>query len=330
MFLGLDLWQTILLIIIVLLCINYITILLLDRLSTQPYDEKTYTTKEGFEDQAKASREETLVNDEIYDDFYASVYNKIFQHDKLVQAESAIVLHDWTKQTPVKDMTILDLCCGTGVATCYFAKENVGKVIGVDRSPAMLRFAKNSVLPKTTLNEKQIDAIEWKQGDAYSPSLLEPSSITHACLFYFTVYHFRDIDAIFRNLALWVKPGGHLAIEVVNKYKFEPVPDVANPWVGVSPQKYAKERIKDAKATFDNFDYESSFDLEDPRAEFSETFRFKDGSVRRQKHVLWMPSIEQIVQKAKQTGWTYDKYITLDMIGFQYGYMLFFVRSLNI
>lgn len=328
MFLGLDLWQTILFVIIVLLCLNYLSIVFMDRITIHPYE--TDITHEGFETQANASREETLVNDEIYDDFYASVYNKIFQHDKLVQAEAAIALHDWIKDTKPQDMRILDLCCGTGVATCYFAKENVGKVIGLDRSPAMIRYAKNSIVPKTTLNEKQLAAIEWKQTDAYGPSAVEPSSITHACMFYFTPYHFRDLDAIFRNLALWVKPGGKLAIEVVNKYKFEPIPDAANPWIGVSPQKYSKERIKDAKAVFDTFEYESHFELEDPKAEFSETFRFKDKTVRKQKHILYMPSMEQIVEKAKQTGWTYLKFTNLDMIGFNYGFIMFFVRSMNV
>lgn len=308
----------------VLLCINYLSILAMEQLTTQ-----SINSYEGFETMTDTSRQETLVNDEIYDDFYASIYNKIFQHDTLIQAEAAIAFHEWTKDTKPQDMRVLDLCCGTGVATCYFAKENLSKVIGVDKSQAMIRFAKNLILPKTTLTENQLSAIEWKQADAYSPSVCDPSSITHACLFYFTIYHFRDIDAIFRNLALWVKPGGHMVIEVVNKYKFEPIPGVANPWVGTSPQKYVKDRIKDAKATFDKFEYESHFDLEDPRAEFAETFRFKDGTVRRQKHVLWMPSIEQIVQKATQTGWVYDKYTNLDIIGFQYGFLLFFVRSLN-
>ena len=94
------------------------------------------------------------------------------------------------------------------------------------------------------------------------------------------------MDAIFRNLALWVKPGGSLAIEVVNKYKFEPVLNPSNPWVGISPQKYVKERLHKSNIVFDTFEYESVFELEDPRAEFRETFRFKDGSVRRQKHTL--------------------------------------------
>jgi hypothetical protein len=87
-----------------------------------------------------------------------------------------------------------------------------------------------------------------------------------------------------------VKPGGSLAIEVVNKYKFDPVLDSSNPWVGVSPQNYVKERLKTSKAVFDKFEYEATFELDDPKAEFRETFRFKDGSVRRQKHRMTMPN----------------------------------------
>ena len=75
MMLGLDMWQLVLLIIIVLLCVNYLSILLLDRLSVQRTN--IIEASEGFtdkssgdksEDLSKESRTETLVNDEIYDE----------------------------------------------------------------------------------------------------------------------------------------------------------------------------------------------------------------------------------------------------------------------
>jgi SAM-dependent methyltransferase len=301
-------------------------IVLIDRLSEVPA-----SLSEGFEGNAMAkdSHQETLVNDEVYDDFYASIYHKIFMTDKLVQAEAAIALHDWTKTAKPEEMSVLDLGCGTGVAACYFAKQGCAKVIGLDKSKAMIRYAKNDVVPKTTLSESQLSALELRLGDAYGPGIIAPSSITHACIFHFTVYHFRDIEALLRNLALWVKPGGQLVIEAVNKYKFEPIPDVGNPWVGTTPQKYSKERITRAKATFDTFDYESEFELEDPRAEFTEVFKFKDGTQRRQRHVVWMPSIKEITEKAALAGWSYSKFMDLNMIGFTYGYLLFFTRNPN-
>lgn len=322
---GLDLWQSILLTIIILFCIHYLYLVLMDRLTELPA-----SLSEGFTgDMSKDSQGETLINDEIYDDFYASIYHKIFMTDKLVQAEAAIALHDWTKTAKPDEMIVLDIGCGTGVSPCYFAKQGCAKVIGIDKSKAMIRYAKNEVVPKTTLTEKQLSALEWKVGDAYGPGIIAPSSITHACLFHFTVYHFRDIEALLRNIALWVKPGGQLVIEAVNKYKFEPIPDVGNPWVGTTPQKYSKERITRAKATFDTFDYESEFELDDPRAEFTEVFKFKDGTQRRQRHVVWMPSIKEITEKAAMANWTYSKFMDLNMLGFNYGYLLFFTRNPN-
>lgn len=329
---GLDIWQTALFIFLVMLCINYIWQITMDRLSEVVTTDDIYgvdkdgNVLEGFTD-AVSSKEEWLNNEDLYDDFYASIYNKIFQHDKLVQAEAAMCLQDWQKQMPKEEMRILDVCSGSGVATCYFAKQGVGSSVGLDKSPAMMRYAKSTVMPVTTLSPSQRDSIEWRQMDLIGAGAGTPAEFTHACMLYFTVYYFRDLETIFRNLALWVKPGGTLCIEVVNKHKFEPIPDVANPWVAISPQRFKKERITKASAEFDKFEYEAEFDLEDPRAEFKETFRFKDGSTRRQKHVLWMPSINQIVERASNAGWTYNKYMKLDMIGFNYGYLLYLTRN---
>jgi hypothetical protein len=163
--------------------------------------------------------------------------------------------------------------------------------------------------------------------DLMGPGAAAAAEFTDACLLYFTIYYFREMDTLFRNLALWVKPGGSLAIEVVNKHKFSPILDSSNPWVGVSPQNYVKERLKTSKVIFDKFDYEATFELEDPKAEFRETFRFKDGSTRRQKHTLYMPSIKEIITKAQSNGWSYTSYVDLIPLSFEYGYLLFFTRN---
>jgi len=88
-----------------------------------------------------------------------------------------------------------------------------------------------------------------------------------------------------------------------------------------------KDRLKRSKVVFDKFDYEAVFELEDPIAEFRETFRFKDGSTRRQKHTLYMPTMPDIIKKAQANGWTYTKYVDLMPLSFQYGYLLFFSRN---
>jgi hypothetical protein len=130
--------------------------------------------------------------------------------------------------------------------------------------------------------------------------------------------------ALFRNLYLWVRPGGQLAIEVVNKYKFDPMLESASPLVGFSLQKYSKKRLTESNVVFDKFTYTGHFDLVDPQAEFIETFRFKDGTIRRQKHKMTMPTMEEIVKMGQAAGWVYQKYVDLVVVGFEYSYLLFF------
>jgi len=315
-----DTWQLVLLTILILLLANYAYRIFYDRIVERDIHEV-----EGFEDGMATHG----WHDDVYDKFYATVYNKIFQHDKLVQAEAAIALQEWKKTDTSGHLRILDVCCGTGVATCFFAKQDVDQATGLDKSVAMLNYAKETVLPATTLTEEQKQRVDWRNGDAYGPMSCQASEFTHACLLFFSVYAFKELDVLFKNLAFWVKPGGGLVVEVVNKHKFEPVPDVANPWLAVSPQKHTKERITTSKAAFDKFDYDTKFVLEGNEAEFQETFHFKDGKVRRQKHPLYMPAISKIVAVAVEQGFKYDKFMDLQFIGFNYGYLLFFTRKVE-
>jgi SAM-dependent methyltransferase len=323
-------WSNILLHALVLVIVSYLIVLVIDKLSSC----NCPTSKEGFANEgnegvtdANKSKYEWLTNEDLFDDFYASVFTKLTQNEKLIQAETAICMEEFSKRTPKDNQIILDAGCGIGIATTCFSKLGVGHIVGIDKSPAMIRYAKGTTLPSTTLTDIQKQNVEFRQSDLIGPTAAGAAEFTDACLLYFTVYYFKDLDNLFRNLHLWVKPGGTLAIEAVNKYKFEPVLDSSNPWIGFSPQKYSKDRITKSKVVFDKFDYEADFELDDPRAEFRETFRFKDGSVRRQKHTLIMPSIQEIVQKAQNAGWTYTKYVDLMPMSFPYGYILFFTRN---
>jgi len=301
----------------------YVVLLGVDKLTT--FD--VTTVKEGFITEAQESKYEWLQNDELFDEFYASIFTKLTQIETLIQAEAAICLEEFGRTNKKENMTILDAGCGVGIATCAFKKLGVHQVVGLDKSKAMIQYARNTVLPNTTLTDSEKQDVEFRNMDLLGPTSANAAEFTDACILYFTIYYFRDLHVLFRNLALWVKPGGNLAIEVVNKYKFDPVLNPSNPWVGISPQKYAKERLHKSTIVFDKFDYDSVFELEDPKAEFRETFRYKDGSIRRQKHTLYMRSIPEMVTIAKECGWIYTKYVDLMPLSFQYGYLLFFKRA---
>ena len=290
-----------------------------------------YTGKEGFQDargvtDSELSKTVWFENEELFDEFYASVYDNLTQLAGRFPQEVSLILNQWKKISEVDTMDVLDCGCGTGIATVLFARQNVKSVVGLDLSESMLRRARNVTLIGASLEKDQREAVTFLNGNMMQEFTFSSGQFSHACLLFFVVYYANDQLALFRNLYLWIRPGGQLAIEVVNKYKFDPLLESASPFVGLSLQKYSKKRLTKSKVEFDKFSYEAEFDLQDPSAEFRETFRFKDKSVRRQRHTMNMKDIDEIVKIASQAGWNYNGYIDLLTAGFEYAYVLMFTH----
>jgi SAM-dependent methyltransferase len=311
-------------ILFLLTCLHYIALVLYDKVTRE---KTTIYVEEGFVDPI-GTTDRYLENDELYDTFYASIYDQLAQGAVRTQGEIGLLLHEWTSRggLPVEKMKILDAGSGTGIASAAFAKMNVSKVIGVDKSAAMIERAEKVTIPASTLTEQQQQAIEFRNTDLLNPSALSAAEVTHAVMFYFVPYQVKDLEAVLRNMYVWIAPGGKLAIEVVNKHKFDPMLEAAAPWMAFSLQKYSDKRITKSSISFNKFTYEGEFDLQDPGAEFRETFRFKDGQVRRQRHRFHMPDISDIVKLGATCGFQYDKYIDLTPIGFEYAYLLCFTH----
>jgi ubiquinone/menaquinone biosynthesis C-methylase UbiE len=306
----------VLLIVFIILAINYLALIGIHKIQNQVIIAPgMYPQREGFTDAVQS--ETFLTNDGLYDKFYASVYDQLTQQQSRTAAKVALLFQEWEKKAwKAEQMSVLDAGCGTGVASAAFAKMKVKHILALDKSEAMLDKAKFG-------NQKN-PAVSYRLADLNNPSALSGGEVSHAACLYFTLYYLPDKDAFFRNMFLWVKPGGELAVEVVNKYKFDPMLESASPWAGFSLQKYTDKRITESSVTFDKFTYTGRFDLYDPAADFTETFRFKDGQVRRQKHKLTMPTMEEIVKMGQAAGWTYVKYIDLVIVGFEYSYILLF------
>jgi SAM-dependent methyltransferase len=264
-------------------------------------------------------------NNELYDEFYASVYDHLTQGSVRTQAEIGLILHEWTKRgEDLKNFSVLDAGCGTGIACVSLAKMNVKGIVGIDKSSAMIKQAREITIPQTTLTDAQKDKIELRTGDLIDPSSSAAGEYTHAIMLYFTIYYFPDKETVFRNLFLWVKPGGKLVIHVVNKHKFDPMLESSSPWLGFSLQKYSKDRITRSEVTFNKFKYVGEFDLHDPAAEFRETFRFNNKTVRRQRHEFRMEDMKEIVGMATVAGWEYTGNVDLTPISFEYAFHLHF------
>lgn len=127
-------------------------------------------------------------------------------------------MEEFTRNKPKSQLKILDAGSGIGIGTAAFVKLGAGHAVGIDKSQAMTRYAKEKTIPSTTLTDLQKQDVEFRTFDLQGPGAAAAAEFTSACLLYFSVYYFKDLDNLFRNLALWVQPGGTLAIEVVNKY----------------------------------------------------------------------------------------------------------------
>jgi SAM-dependent methyltransferase len=302
-----------------------------------PFNQ-TKTSVEGFQDIDDKAIEELsgakpeshgmvryLTNDEIYDTFYCSIYDQLTQCIPRIQAELGLIIHEWTKRgDDIRSFSVLDAGCGTGIASAALVRLNAKNVIALDKSKAMLKQAQEKTLPLTTLTDEQKARIAWKADDLMNPNALQGGEITHALMLYFTIYYFPDKETVFRNLFFWVKPGGKLVIHVVNKHKFDPMLESSAPWMGFSLQKYSDTRITKSEVVFNKFKYVGEFDLQDPMAEFRETFRFNDNKVRRHRHSFKMEDMNTIVGLAKVSGWEYVGFTDLTPVGLEYMYHLHF------
>ena len=281
--------------------------------------QQKYLLEEGFT--SKETKEDTVIigNDRLYDAFYAGVYDQLVQGQKeRIPYETEIVTKYITRLFPKKEeWKILDVGCGTGDHVSELVKAGAGHVTGLDRSQAMINKA------RAKFPDKNVD---WKIGDALTSTLFKDEEFNVVCFFYFTLYYFPDRVDIFKNCYAWLQPGSIFALHVVNRNKFDPILDSASPFPAFSLQKYAKQRIMESSVAFDTFTYDAQFDLNNEKANFSEEFKFKDGTHRKQEHQLFMPTMEKVVKEAVEVGFRYRDYTDLRSIGYEYQYLLFFVK----
>ena len=188
---------------------------------------------------------------------------------------------------------------------------------GLDKSGAMVEQAK-----------KKYPKASFKKGDMLNSMTYEQSSLDVISCLYFTIYYIKDKKRFIDNCYSWLKPGGHLVLHLVNRDKFDPIINSADPLHIVSAQKYAKQRITNSLVKFKDFQYKANFgfDKSNNKAEFVETFKDdSSGNVRKNVHTLHMETQKKVLAMAKQTGFILKGKIDLvkAMYEYQYLYILY-------
>ena len=264
---------------------------------------------EGFE-QPKTNEFKTIESvTEIYDNFYATIYDDlVFNKNK-----NDYEISNWIKHTkPSAESVVLDIGSGTGHHVSSL-KAHGYRAVGIDVSPSMVELSK-----------KTYPDLNFKIADALDSSAFKEESFTHITCFYFTLYYIQNKKLFFQNCMNWLTPGGFLAVHMVNRANFDPILPAGNPFTIVSPQKYAKKRITTTTVKFDEFEYKSNIDMKEtiesedvPNAIMKETFKNnKTGNVRQNEHKLYMLTQAEILDIAKSVGFIIDSKI--DMLACQY------------
>jgi SAM-dependent methyltransferase len=266
--------------------------------------------KEGMEDSSRVTFKE---GNAVYDNFYTGIYDHLVLNQLKNEYEIGNII---SSSSPTETSVIADIGCGTGHHTQSLAAKNL-KVIGIDISPSMIEQAK-----------KNAPDANFQVGNALDNALFKMNSLTHILCLYFTIYYLPDKKHFFDNAMDWLMPGGYLIVHLVDRESFDPILPPGNPLYIVSPQKYAKERITKTKITFNDFVYQSDFNLdkENNIATFDEKFKFNDGKVRKQQQKLYMEDTSTIIDIAQDCGFILQGKINLVKCAYEHQYLYIFVK----
>jgi len=287
-------WAKVLIIVVLLLIVIAIT-------------KTGATTKEGYETQDTFDFKS---GDAVYDDFYATIYDHLVYNNIL----DDYAIGEFVNNThPSSESIILDIGSGTGNIVSALAQKGL-QVTGVDSSEAMVKKAKENY-----------PNYDFEQGDVRNAQLFNHDSFTHILCLYFTLYYMPDKSIFFQNCMRWLMPGGYLVVHIVDREQFDPIIPPANPLVTLTPQRYAPKRITSSKVTFDNFLYQSDFQLDKDSnsAKFVEKFSNKKSgkAFRKQEHTMYMEGEDAILAIIKSTGFIIQGKVDLIKAGYEYNYL---------
>ena len=295
----------------ILLFISLLLITIVFFKYVQKLNPRNSIKREGFIQQQEFLFKKGL---DIYDDFYANIYDFLVFNEVKNDYEVGLILN---QNVPNTKTVILDVGSGTGHHVAKISQNKNLEIIGIDSSPSMIKKAKENY-----------PNLNFKQANVLNKDIFHNNTFTHILCLYFTIYYIENKAEFFNNCMDWLMPGGYLVVHLVDRYKFDPILPPGNPLYVVSPQKYAKERITKTKVNFNEFVYNADFKLNESTntAIFDEKFKFNDGKVRKQEHILYMNDVSEIVNMAQDAGFLLHAKVDLVKVAYEYQYLYVFVK----
>lgn len=243
---------------------------------------------EGF-----TQKEQFVLNkdENIYDDFYSKIYDKVTVPTRRVDFEIDTVLK--STQADTTNSVILDIGSGTGFLVNKLNQRGY-KAYGLDKSTAMVEQS----------NQKYPD-ISVKIDDASNTMCYDKSTFSHIFCVYFTIYSIKDRIEFFRNCHFWLKPGGCLVLHLVDPLKFDVTAPCAKDVLFGSPRRFLEEKSNDSIVSFDDYKYKLSYKYNNENKEAIMTESIIDlntNRVRQNEQVLFMDDIQTILSELNYCG----------------------------
>ena len=253
-------------------------------------------TEESFESMTDASislpriqggDKYKLVRAPYSDPYYVNLYDQLYLPHTHLPDEVDWILK--TTQAMPATSVIVDVGTGTGSTVETLLKNGFANSYGIDSSQQMI--------DKGIQKRPAISSHCGCANILLEPMLFEKESCTHILCLDKTIYEFGDKRAFFRHCYYWLKPGGVLALHLVEPDKYNPLPLLSYK-NSIFVDK--DSRPVDMKITLpENVNYKSKIVMNT----MTETFECAaTGHVRQMERKLYMETPDDIVKLAQKNG----------------------------
>ena len=290
--------------ILILLALVYIIYILFNNANVK----EGYSNLEHFDQESLYLNKK---NGEIYDQFYANIYDELTYEDNRVNFEikkikNLGILQDYS--------VVLDVGCGTGHHVNRISSlKNFKNItcVGIDKSKYMIQQCKKNY-PKNNYQTK----------DILKTLSFEQNQFNLILCLHFTVYYTQNKHLFFSNCAHWLMPAGYLVLHLVNKDRFNPLVPIGET-AYLNPQKILNKRITQTSADIGDTKYTADFKLgNDNISYFKEKFTNHNTNKTRENELeLYMEDRESILNIAKVNGFEIVKIINMKECGYDYQYL---------
>ena len=227
-------------------------------------------------------------DEEIYDDFYVSMYD-ILEYNKIHNQFEIGNIIDTTG--PNEKSIILEVGSNTGHQVRQLA--NLTKnVIGIDNSPSMVNKALKNYPNLNFMNE-----------DILNNVLFNANHFTHILCLGKQLYYIQNKKMFLENCYNWLMPGGYLSLRLMDNNSIKPLDTIRNIKRNTLPSFVDPELLLDSSIKFKEFTYKPDFEeVSESISIFKETFKYNNGNVRQNEHKLYMQDKKTIIKMAQYIG----------------------------